>query len=171
MPKEAFQQSEVHLCTQSRTNLESHSQGDKHPPSDQTQTINAAQVPFLGPTSPKLDPNNSARSTLPRRSSTPTVLQINPQHQDTLERPTEGEIEGLDINFDEGVNFDVEHNSGFLRPNSSPNSPLPQCEDLDRPDWLLRNQNLQHQGERPRSQSPPYRKRLPQHVYSSKTQG
>ena len=60
------------------------------------------------------------------------MLKVNPQHPDTLERPTEGEIEGLDINFDEDVNFDIEHNSGFLRPSGSPNSTLPQCEDLDR---------------------------------------
>ena len=83
------------------------------------------------------------------------MLQINPQHQDTLERPTEGEIEGLDTNFDDDVNFEVEHNSGFLRPSSSLNSTLPQCEDLDRADRLLRTQYLQHQGERPRSQSTP----------------
>ena len=52
LPKEASQHSEVHLCTQSRTNLEPHSQGDKHPPSDQTQTINAAQEKDLGHNSP-----------------------------------------------------------------------------------------------------------------------
>ena len=145
----------MHLCTHSRTILEPHSQGNKHPPSDQTQTINAAQVPFLGPTNPKLDPNNSARSTLPRRSSTHTVLQVNPQHKDTLERPMEGKIEVLDINFNEDVNLEVEHNSGFLRPSSSLNSTLAQCEDLDRADRLLRAQYLQHQGKRPRSQSTP----------------
>ena len=68
------------------------------------------------------------------------MLQINPQHQDTLERLTEGEIKELNINFDEDINFEAEANSGFQRTNSSLNSTLPQCLDSDTADWLLRTQ-------------------------------
>ena len=39
------------------------------------------------------------------------VLQLNPQHQDTLERLTEGEIHELSVNFDEDINYEAEHNS------------------------------------------------------------
>ena len=66
-----------------------------------------------------------------------------------MKRPTEGEVEVPD------TTLEVEHNSGSLKPSSSLNSTLPQCEDLDRADRLLRAQYLQHQGERPRSQSTP----------------
>ena len=78
------------------------------------------------------------------RTSTPTVLQLNPQSQDKLEQLTEGEIDGLSVNFDKDINFEAEPNSGFLRTNSSLNSTLTQCEDSDTADWLLRTKSLQH---------------------------
>ena len=77
-------------------------------------------------------PPPSPNGLAPRRTSTPTVLLPNPQHQDTLERLTEGEIQELNVNFDENINFKAEHNSRFLRTNSSLNSTLPQCGNTDR---------------------------------------
>ena len=60
----------------------------------------------------------------------------------------------MDTNFDEDVNFNVDHNSGFFRPSGSPNSTVPQSEDIDRDNWILNTYNHQYQVERPRSRSP-----------------
>ena len=122
--------------------LERHDQGDKHPSSLKEQTINAARGPLLGPTSPKLDLNNSAKSTLPRVPSSPTYT----QHLDTVEHHTESGNEKSDLNSDEDVNFNLDHNLGSLRHSGSLNSTIPQSEDIDRENYIL---NVYDHVERP----------------------
>ena len=122
--------------------LERHNQGDKHPSPLKEQTTNAAQGPLLGPTSPKLDLNKSAQSTLPRMPSIPTY----PQHWDTVEHHTESENEKSDFNSDEDVNFNLDHNLGSFRHSGSLNSTIPQSEDIDRDNYIL---NVHNHVERP----------------------
>ena len=122
--------------------LERHDQGDKHPSSLKEQTINAARGPLLGPTSPKLDLNNSAKSTLPRVPSSPTYT----QHLDTVEHHTESGNEKSDLNSDEDVSFNLDHNLGSLRHSGSLNSTIPQSKDIDRDNYIL---NVHNHVERP----------------------
>ena len=85
----------------------------------------------------------------PSSSQPKTINAAQRPQPDTKKQPTGGEINIED------TNLEVEGNSGSLRPSSSLNSTLPQCEDLDRANRISRAQYLQHQGKRPRSQSTP----------------